>query len=60
MSATMASAARTLAASVARRRSCAISFFTVGGRIGLMRGGSMRGSGLARTLPSGIRRKVSR
>jgi len=56
----MASAASALAASRARRRSCAWSFFTVGGRIGLMRSGSMRGSGLARTDPSGIRRKVSR
>jgi hypothetical protein len=56
----MASAASTLAASVAWRRSWAISFFTVGGRIGLTRGGSMRGSGLGRTEPSGIRRKVSR
>jgi len=56
----MASAARARAASRARRRSWAWSFFTVGGRTGLMRGGSMRGSGLARTEPSGIRRKVSR
>jgi len=60
MSATMASAATILADSTARRRSCAISFFTVGGRIGLTRGGWTRGSGLARTDPSGIRRKVSR
>jgi len=56
----MASAATTLADSVAWRRSCAISFFTVGGRIGLTVGGWSRGSGLARTEPSGIRRKVSR
>jgi hypothetical protein len=60
MSATMASAATTLAASTARRRSCAWSFFTVGGRIGLTQSGWRRGSGLARTEPSGIRRKVSR
>jgi hypothetical protein len=56
----MASAATTLAASRARRRSWAISFFTVGGRIGLTAGGWTRGSGRARTEPSGIRRKVSR
>jgi hypothetical protein len=60
MSATMASAATTLAASRAWRRSWAISFFTVGGRIGRTRSGWSRGSGLARTEPSGIRRKVSR
>jgi hypothetical protein len=60
MSATMASAATTRAASRPRRRSCAISFFTVGGRIGLMDNGWSRGSGLARTEPSGMRRKVSR
>jgi len=56
----MASAASALAASRAWRRSWAWSFAKVGGRIGLMRGGSMRGSGLGRTDPSGIRRKVSR
>jgi hypothetical protein len=56
----MASAATTLAASRARRRSCAISFFTVGGRIGLMVSGWRRGNALTRTEPSGIRRKVSR
>jgi hypothetical protein len=60
MSATMASAAKTLAASRARRRSWAWSFFSVGGRIGLTAGGWTRGSGRARTDPSGIRRKVSR
>jgi len=60
MSATMASAAMILADSRARRRSCAWSFAKVGGRIGLMAGGWMRGSALARTDPSGIRRKVSR
>jgi hypothetical protein len=56
----MASAATTLAASRARRRSCAASFSKVGGRIGLMAGGWMRGSGRARIEPSGRRRKVSR
>ena len=56
----MASAAMILADSRARRRSCAWSFAKVGGRIGLMAGGWMRGSALARTDPSGIRRKVSR
>jgi len=56
----MASAATTLAASRAWRRSCAASFFTVGGRIGLMESGWRRGSGRARTEPSGIRRNVSR
>ena len=56
----MASAARALADSRARRRSWATSFATVGGRIGLTVSGSSRGSGLARTEPSGIRRKVSR
>ena len=56
----MASAAKTLAVSRARRRFWAWSFSTVGGRIGLTAGGSMRGSGLTRTEPSGIRRKVSR
>jgi len=60
MSATMASAARALAASVARRRSWAWSFAKLGGRIGLTQSGWRRGSGLARTEPSGIRRKVSR
>jgi len=56
----MASAARALADSRAWRRSWAWSFAKVGGRIGLMAGGSMRGNGLARIEPSGIRRKVSR
>jgi len=56
----MASAARARADSTARRRSCAASFFTVGGRIGLTVGGWTRGSGRARTEPSGIRRNVSR
>jgi len=56
----MASAATTLAASRARRRSWAWSFSKVGGRIGLTQSGWTRGSGLARTEPSGIRRKVSR
>ena len=60
MSATMASAATILADSRARRRSWAWSFATVGGRIGFTAGGWTRGSGLARTEPSGIRRKVSR
>jgi hypothetical protein len=56
----MASAATTLADSRALRRSWATSFATVGGRIGLTANGSMRGSGRTRTLPSGIRRNVSR
>ena len=56
----MASAARARADSTARWRSCAASFFTVGGRIGLTVGGWTRGSGRARTEPSGIRRNVSR
>ena len=56
----MASAATTLADSRALRRSWATSFATVGGRIGLTASGWRRGSGLARTDPSGIRRNVSR
>jgi hypothetical protein len=56
----MASAARALADSRALRRSWATSFATVGGRIGLTAGARTRGMGLARTDPSGIRRKVSR
>jgi len=56
----MASAATTLAASRALRRSWATSFATVGGRSRLTVGAWTRGMGLARTEPSGIRRKVSR
>ena len=56
----MASAAKALADSRALRRSWATSFATVGGRIGLTQSGWTRGSGRARTEPSGIRRKVSR
>jgi len=55
----MASAATTLAASRALRRSCAASFANVGGRSRFTLGGCARGMGFARTEPSGSRRKVS-
>ena len=56
----MASAATTLAASRALRPSWATSFASVGGRSRLTVGRWTRGMGLARTVPSGIRRNVSK
>jgi len=56
----MASAASTLAPSTARRRSCAASFAKLGGWSRLTLGARTGGMGLARTDPSGRRRKVSR